>query len=255
MKPQMALKPMVFALAALMAAAAQANGGGWHPAPQPTGVVAAVVTDVQNSAGNKFDDTKTENNASSDNSVNGNSGNVGVNVQAGSGNQADNSAAISSAKGDFATVFGLVDVNQNSALNNFVNKGTQNNASLDNSLNGNSGNLGYNGQAGQGNQGKNNMAITTADGKNIAAAANTEQNSLANSYLNAAATSNGYGGHGGHGGSAQYVSNNSSLDNSINRNSGNVGVNLQSGSGNQGSNSLSIGQGCSVCSSGSGMRF
>jgi hypothetical protein len=253
MKPQMALKPMVFALAALMAAAAQANG--WHPAPQPTGTVAAVVTDVQNSAGNKFDDTKTENNASSDDSVNGNSGNVGVNVQAGSGNQADNSAAISSAKGDFATVFGLVDVNQNSALNNFVNKGTQNNASLDNSLNGNSGNLGYNGQAGQGNQGKNNMAITTADGKNIAAAANTEQNSLANSYLNAAATSNGYGGHGGHGGSAQYVSNNSSLDNSINRNSGNVGVNLQSGSGNQGSNSLSIGQGCSVCSSGSGMRF
>ncbi|MBC3302625.1 hypothetical protein SAMN04490182_1694 [Pseudomonas cedrina] len=248
MKPQMALKPLVFALAALMAAAAQA-GGGWHPAPQPTGVVASVVTDVQNSVGNKFDDTKTENNASADGSVTGNSGNTGVNVQAGSGNQADNSGAISSAKGDFATVFAVVDVNQNSALNNFVNKGTQNNASLDNSVNGNSGNVGYNGQAGQGNQGKNNLAITTADGKNIAAAANTEQNSLGNSYLNAAATSYGYG----HGGKAQYVSNNSSLDNSANRNSGNLGVNLQSGSGNQGSNSLSIGQGCSVCAS--GVRF
>ncbi|WP_017528526.1 hypothetical protein [Pseudomonas fluorescens] len=250
MKPQMALKPLVFALAALMAAAAQA--GGWHPAPQPTGIVAAVVTDVQNSAGNKFDDTKTENNASADGSVNGNSGNTGVNVQAGSGNQADNSAAISSAKSskdDVALVFAAVDVNQNSAANNFVNKGTQNNASLDNSVNGNSGNLGYNGQAGQGNQGKNNLAITTADGKSIAAAANTEQNSLANSYLNTAATSHGYG----HGGKAQYVSNNSSLDNSVNRNSGNVGVNLQSGSGNQGSNSLSIGQGCTVCAS--GVRF
>ncbi|MCM2378555.1 hypothetical protein [Pseudomonas marginalis] len=247
MKPQMALKPMVFALAALMAAAAQA-GGGWHPAPQPTGVVASVVTDVQNSVGNKFDDTKTENNASADGSVTGNSGNVGVNVQAGSGNQADNSGAISSAKGDFATVFAVVDVNQNSGLNNFVNKGTQNNASLDNSANGNSGNLGYNGQAGQGNQGKNNLAITTADGKNIAAAANTEQNSLANNYLNAAAT-----GYGHHGGKPQYVSNNSSLDNSVNRNSGNVGVNQQSGAGNQGSNSLSIGQGCSVCAS--GVRF
>ncbi|WP_431699986.1 hypothetical protein [Pseudomonas sp. BR20] len=249
MKPQMALKPMVFALAALMAAAAQANGSGWHPAPQPTGVVASVVTDVQNSGGNKFDDTKTENNASADGSVTSNSGNTGVNVQSGSGNQADNSGAISSAKGDFATVFAVVDVNQNSGLNNFVNKGTQNNASLDGSANGNSGNLGYNGQAGQGNQGKNNLAITTADGKNIAAAANTEQNSLANSYLNAAATSYGYG----HGSKAQYVSNNSSLDNSVNRNSGNVGVNLQSGSGNQGSNSLSIGQGCSVCAS--GVRF
>lgn len=245
MKPQMALKPMVFALAALMAAAAQA--GGWHPAPQPTGTVAAVVTDVQNSAGNKFDDTETENNASADNSVNGNSGNMGVNVQAGSANEADNSGAISSAKGDFATVFAVVDVNQTSGLNNFVNKGTQNNASVDNGINGNSGNVGYNGQAGQGNQGKNNLAITTADGKNIAAAANTEQNSLANNYLNTAAS--GYG----HYGKPQYVSNNSSLDNSVNRNSGNLGVNLQSGAGNLGSNSLSIGQGCSVCSS--GVRF
>ncbi|MBB4815004.1 MULTISPECIES: hypothetical protein [Pseudomonas] len=247
MKPQMALKPLVFALAALMAAAAQA--GGWHPAPQPTGTIAAVVTDVQNSAGNKFDDTKTENNASADNSVNSNSGNAGVNAQAGSGNQADNSAAISSAKSDAATVFGLVDVNQNSVLNTYVNKGTQNNASLDNSINGNSGNVGYNGQAGQGNQGKNNLAIVTADGKNIAAAANTEQNSLGNSYLNAAATSHGYG----YGGKPQYVSNNASLDNSVNRNSGNMGVNLQSGSGNQGSNSLAIGQGCTVCAS--GVRF
>ncbi|WP_371360019.1 hypothetical protein [Pseudomonas sp. KT_2_4] len=244
MKPQMALKPMVFALAALMAAAAQA--GGWHPTPQPTGTVAAVVTDVQKSEHNKFDDTNTENNASADNSVNSNSGNVGVNAQSGSGNQADNAGAISSAKGDFATVFAVIDVNQGSSHNNFVNKGTQNNASLDGSITGNSGNVGYNGQAGQGNQGKNNLAITTADGKNIAAASNTEQNSLNNSYLNTAASSHGYG-------KPQYVSNNASLDNSVNRNSGNVGVNLQSGAGNQGSNSLSIGQGCSVCAS--GVRF
>jgi hypothetical protein len=246
MKPQMALKPLVFALAALMAAAAQA-GGGWHPTPQPTGTVAAVVTDVQKSDHNKFDDTNTENNASADNSVNSNSGNVGVNAQSGSGNQADNAGAISSAKGDFATVFAVIDVDQGSTGNNFINKGTQNNASLDGSITGNSGNVGYNGQAGQGNQGKNNLAITTADGKNIAAASNTEQNSLNNSYLNASASSHGYGG------KPQYVSNNASLDNSVNRNSGNVGVNLQSGAGNQGSNSLSIGQGCSVCAS--GVRF
>ena len=159
---------------------------------------------------------------------------------------ADNAGAISSAKGDFATVFAVIDVDQGSSHNNFVNKGTQNNASLDGSITGNSGNVGYNGQAGQGNQGKNNLAITTADGKNIAAASNTEQNSLNNSYLNTAASSHGYG-------KPQYVSNNASLDNSVNRNSGNVGVNLQSGAGNQGSNSLSIGQGCSVCAS--GVRF
>ncbi|KRP71614.1 MULTISPECIES: hypothetical protein [Pseudomonas] len=244
MKPQMALKPMVFALAALMAAAAQA--GGWHPTPQPTGTVAAVVTDVQKSEHNKFDDTNTDNNASAKNSINSNNGNVGVNAQSGSGNQADNAGAISSAKGDFATVFAVIDVDQGSSHNNFVNKGTQNNASLEGSITGNSGNVGYNGQAGQGNQGKNNLAITTADGKNIAAASNTEQNSLNNSYLNTAASSHGYG-------KPQYVSNNASLENSINRNSGNIGANLQSGAGNQGSNSLSIGQGCSVCAS--GVRF
>jgi hypothetical protein len=248
MKPQMALKPLVFALAALMAAAAQA-GGGWHPAPQPTGTVAAVVTDVQKSEHNKFEDTNTDNNASADGSVNRNSGNTGVNNLSGSGNLGDNAAAISSAKGDFASVFAVVDVDQSSQHNNFVNKGTQNNASLDNSVNGNSGNVGYNGLAGQGNGGKNNLAITTADGKNIAAASNTEQNSLNNSYLNAATTSNGYG----HGGKPQYVSNNASLDNSVTGNSGNVGVNNIAGSGNLGSNSLSIGQGCSVC--GSGVRF
>ena len=249
MKPQMALKPLVFALAALMAAAAQA--GSWHPAPQPTGTIAAVVTDVQNSAGNKFDDTKTENNASADNAVNGNSGNAGVNVQAGSANQADNSAAISSAKSDAATVFGLVDVNQNSVLNTYVNKGTQNNASLDGSVNGNSGNVGNIGQAGQANQAANSVAIVTADGKSIVATASTVQNSLGNSYLSTAATSHGYG-H-GYGGKPQYVSNNASLDSSVNGNSGNVDNILQAGQGNMAGNALSISQGCTTCAS--GVRF
>lgn len=124
MKPQMALKPMVFALAALMAAAAQA-GGGWHPAPQPTGTGAAVVTDTQKSEHNKFDDTKTENNASADGSVTYNSGNVGVVNQAGSGNQGDNDVAIMSGKGDFLTVFSVIDSDQSSQHNNFINKGTQ----------------------------------------------------------------------------------------------------------------------------------
>lgn len=248
MKPQMALKPMVFALAALMAAAAQA-GGGWHPAPQPTGTGAAVVTDTQKSEHNKFDDTKTENNASADGSVTYNSGNVGVVNQAGSGNQGDNDVAIMSGKGDFLTVFSVIDSDQSSQHNNFINKGTQNNASLDGAVNNNSGNVGYVGQAGQGNQAKNSLAISTADGKNIAAATNTEQTSLNNSYLNAAATSNGYG----HGSKPQYVSNNSSLDSSVKGNSGNIGVVLQSGSGNQAANKLSVSQGCTVCTS--GVRF
>lgn len=247
MKPQMALKPLVFALAALMAAAAQA--GSWHPAPQPTGTIAAAVSGEQNSVGNRFDNTKTENNASANGSVNRNNGNVGNNAQAGDAQQAQNSVAIASASGDAATVFGETDVTQNSLLNTSVTKGTQNNASLDGSLNNNSGNVGSIGQAGQANLAANSVAIVTADGKSIVATASTVQNSLGNSYLSTAATSHGYG----HGGKPQYVSNNASLDSSVNGNSGNVGNTLQAGQGNMAGNALSISQGCTTCAS--GVRF
>ncbi|ROM56674.1 hypothetical protein [Pseudomonas rhodesiae] len=249
MKPQMALKPLVFALAALMAAAAQA--GSWHPAPQPTGTIAAAVSGEQNSVGNRFDNTKTENNASADGSVNRNNGNVGNIAQAGDAQQAQNSVAIASASGDAATVFGETDVTQNSLLNTSVTKGTQNNASLDGSVNNNSGNVGSIGQAGQANQAANSVAIVTADGKSIVATASTVQNSLGNSYLSTAATSHGYG-H-GYGGKPQYVSNNASLDSSLNGNSGNVGNTLQAGQGNMAGNALSISQGCTTCAS--GVRF
>jgi hypothetical protein len=252
MKPTMALKPLVFALASIMAVAAQANGGGWHPEPQPTGTVAAVVTDTQISKDNQFQDEKTENNASANGSLNGSNGNLGGNVAAGSGNQQDNAAAITSSAGDAAMVFAVVDVYQESKNDNYVNKGTQNNASLNNSANNSSGNVGVNVAAGQGNQQKNNLAIVTSDGTSIAAASNTEQVSLSNSYLNVAASSHGYG----HGyGQPQYVTNNASLNNSGNNASGNIGINVASGSGNQQSNTLSLSSGCTVCASGSNLSF
>ena len=46
------------------------------------------------------------------------------------------------------------------------------------------------------------------------------------------------------------VTNNASLDYSVNGNSGNIGVNNASGVGNQQSNSLSIAAGCSACAAG-----
>ena len=251
MKPQMALKPMVFALTALMAVAAQAggSGGGWHPTPVATGTVAAVVTDTQVSKDNKFDDTKTTNNASATGSLNGHSGNLGANAASGSGNQQDNAAAITSSADDAASVFAVADIYQESRSNKFDNKGTQNNASLNNSANNSSGNTGVNVAAGQGNQQKNNLAIVTADGNNVAAASNTEQQSLDNHFLNAAATTHGYGGQ------ATYVSNNASLNNSGNYGSGNIGLNVSAGSGNQQSNTLTLGSGCTQCAAGNGVRF
>ena len=119
MKPTMALKPLVFALAALMAVAVQADANKWYPTPAPTGTVAAVVTDTQISKDNKFDDTKTTNNASANHSLNRSNGNLGGNVAAGSGNQQDNAAAITSSADDSNLVFALVDVDQQSKQNDF----------------------------------------------------------------------------------------------------------------------------------------
>ncbi|KAA0942540.1 MULTISPECIES: hypothetical protein [unclassified Pseudomonas] len=247
MKPTMALKPLVFALAALMAVAAQADTSDKYK-PTPTGVVAAVVTDSQVSKNNKFDDTKTANNAAANGSLNNSDGNLGGNVASGSGNQQDNAAAITSSAGKAGYVLAEADIFQQSKHNNFVNKGTQNNASLNNSANDSSGNVGVNVAAGQGNQQKNNLTIVTADGTSIAAVANTEQVSLNNSYLNQAASKHGYG-------KPQYVTNNASLNNSGNNASGNIGINVAAGSGNQQSNTLSLGSGCTVCASGSKLSF
>jgi len=77
MKPTMALKPLVFALTALMAVAANAggHGGGGHPQPAPEATVAAV-SDAQSSHGNGVLNLGTQNNASANNSLNGSSGNA-----------------------------------------------------------------------------------------------------------------------------------------------------------------------------------
>ncbi|KAA8698300.1 hypothetical protein GIW54_21255 [Pseudomonas proteolytica] len=248
MKPTMALKPLVFALAALMAVAAQASPAEkWKPTPVPTGTVAAVVTDTQVSKDNKFDDTKTLNNAGANGSLSSSKGNLGANIAAGGGNQQDNAAAITSSADDAASVFAAADIYQESKDNKFINKGTQNNASLVNSANNSSGNVGVNVAAGQGNQQKNNLAIVTADGKNVASASNTEQVSLDNHFLNEASSKHSY--------QPQYVVNNAGLLNSANNASGNIGVNVAAGSGNQQSNTLTLGSGCTVCASGSGSKL
>ncbi|WP_339531263.1 hypothetical protein [Pseudomonas mucidolens] len=252
MKPTMALKPLVFALAALMAVAAQAGPAErWTPTPVVTGTVAAVVTDTQVSEDNVFDDTQTTNNASANGSLNGSNGNLGGNVAAGSGNQQDNAAAITSSADDAASVFAVADIYQESGSNQFDSKGVQNNASLNNSANDSSGNVGVNAAAGQGNQQKNNLAIVTADGNNVASASNTEQMSVDNEFLNAAASKHGYGY-----GQTQYVVNNASLNNSGNNASGNIGINVAAGQGNQQSNTLTLGSGCTACpTGGNAVRF
>ncbi|MHC6225484.1 heme utilization protein [Pseudomonas sp. X10] len=192
MKPKMALKPLVFALAAVMAVAAQAGGpgkGGHHgghqnndPSPLLALLVnagaAATVIDTQNNAGNRVLNEATENNAWMDSSANGSQGNLGANVAAGDGNQQDNVAAIATADEHFifGSAIAISSATQNNMGNNVKNYSTQNNAALNNSANGSSGNIGINVTAGDFNQQKNNLAIAVSGGRIATASASANQN-------------------------------------------------------------------------------
>lgn len=197
MKPTMALKPLVFALAAVMAMTAQAdgrgnghgNGHGNHGPKGPTleqllsisAGAGATVLDVQNSDGNVVTNQATRNTAEAADSLNGSNGNMGANIAAGDGNQQDNAAALATANDDMKFIFGSA-LSMSSATqvnnNNYVkNNSTQNNASLTNAGNNGSGNIGVNVTAGNFNQQKNNLAIAVSSGRVAQAAAAADQSS------------------------------------------------------------------------------
>ncbi|MGR4972719.1 heme utilization protein [Pseudomonas sp. LARHCG127] len=197
MKPTMALKPLVFALAAVMAMAAQADGrgngnghGNGHGNQGPRGPsfeqllsitagAGATVLDVQNSDGNIVTNQATRNTAEATDSLNGSNGNMGANIAGGDGNQQDNAAALATADESF--IFGsAVAVSSATQVNsnNYVkNNSTQNNASLTNAGNDGSGNIGINVTAGNFNQQKNNLAIAVSGGRVAEAAASADQSS------------------------------------------------------------------------------
>ncbi|MBJ2347469.1 MULTISPECIES: heme utilization protein [Pseudomonas] len=196
MKPTMALKPLVFALAAVMAMAAQAggndnnghgNGHGNHGPKGPTleqllsisAGAGATVLDEQNSDGNVVTNQATRNTAEATDSLNGSNGNMGANIAAGDGNQQDNAAALATADESF--IFGsavaassATQVNNNNHVNN---NSTQNNASLTSAGNNGSGNIGINVTAGNFNQQKNNLAIAVSGGRVAQASASADQSS------------------------------------------------------------------------------
>ena len=97
----------------------------------------------------------------------GSSGNVGINVAAGNGNQQDNAAAIANAGSDSSLdnsfVFGMAsataDVVQTSRNNRVDNYSTQSSAVMSGSASGAEGNIGINVAGGDLNQQKNTMAI------------------------------------------------------------------------------------------------
>ncbi|MFJ4255854.1 heme utilization protein [Pseudomonas monteilii] len=200
MKPSMAIKPLVFAIAAVMAVAVQAgqndrrndhhNGhhNNGHHTPPPTKIpvyATANAWDTQTSTDNRISNEGTINEAEMNQSGEGSSGNVGINVAAGNGNQQDNAAAIANAGSesslDNSFVFGMAsataDVVQTSDNNRVDNYSTQSSAVMSGSASGAEGNIGINIAGGDLNQQKNTMAIanTGAPLGNATATASAEQ--------------------------------------------------------------------------------
>ncbi len=228
MKPTTALKPLAFALAALMAVAAQAGGYNPHK-PQPTSS-AATVNDGQSNHGNVVLNDKTENNASVNESFRNYSGIAGSNTQSGDNNQGKNDVAITAGDADF--VFATVNSAQANYGNLVINSATENNASVNDSFNNGSGIGQSNVAAGTSNQGSNSVAINSGNGKGGASTINAAQEVTGNLSLNLSST--------GHGWKTTPVANNASVNNSFNTASGIVGSNVQAGSNNQGQNNVAI---------------
>ncbi|WP_448651607.1 heme utilization protein [Pseudomonas fluorescens] len=228
MKPTMALKPLAFALAALMAVAAQAGQPNHHPQPAPT-TAAATTLDGQSNHSNVVINDKTKNNASANDSYNHISGVANGNVLSGDNNQGKNDVAIVSGDADF--VFASAGTAQSNTGNFVLNSGTKNNASLNDSGNNASGIIQLNAASGTSNQASNSTAIASGNGDGGAAAVTGVQDVSGNLTLNLSS---------GHGWSTKPVVNNASVNNSMNYSSGVSNSNVLSGSNNQGQNNVAI---------------
>lgn len=270
MKHTSLLSPLAFALITVLASAAQAagSGGGYG---NPNGADASI-EDTQINHSNEVINNETKNTAGLEGSLDGAAGNVGVNVAAGDNNQQANAAAIATA--DAAFVFGgfasssasaSIGVDQQGYDNTLSNYGNPNNASVLDSANDATGNVAINVAAGNFNQQKNDMSIASSENALVADASvtilqtssgNQTENKLGNVFevdadLPTVASGFGFGFGGGGGYNPQTpqtpVVNNASLSNSLANASGNVGVNIAAGGGNQQSNSLAIAAGCNAC--------
>ncbi|WP_298182716.1 hypothetical protein [uncultured Pseudomonas sp.] len=324
MKTQFMLKPLVFALAAVLSAGVYADRNNNY-GPEKGGN--ASIVDSQNNHDNLVRNEGTVNDASVSGSLGGASGNVGVNVAAGDNNQQANAGAIAVA--DAHWVFGAaasanIDVDQTARNNTLRNFSVPNTASLTDSANNASGNVGINIAAGNYNQQKNDMAIGVSEtayaanaGVNVSQVSknNVTKNNATLDYgsvavslsMNAQGSYSGQSdqignvypdiwtgsshpngradGHfdldtatqggsdlNGDGGALAFneagtlglagsvtgsipvvagflspVTNTASISGSLNGASGNVGVNVSAGGGNQQSNSLAVAVGCTAC--------
>lgn len=226
MKASTVIKPLAFAIAAAVAVSAQAGGPNdkYKPDPYATkdaGAAAVTVTtqsinqgtvvnqgtrntarlgsSVNDSAGSGGSndnllgkshdhDPNPPSDDGGNNVADGAAGNIGVNIAAGDVNQQSNSAALSTADESFVfgTALAVTYTDQSGPNASVVNHGTQNNATVRDSLNNTSGNIGVNITSGNYNQQANSLAAAVSGGRVAVAAAITGQESSSNNVLNLA---------------------------------------------------------------------
>ena len=149
---------------------------------------AASAEDTQFIHANQVNNKKLTNTGSiGDNVGEGASGNIGMNVAAGDTNVQDNAAALAAVDAGF--VFGEstahVAVDQSNVLNNTINSGVMNNASIgQNAFANASGNIGVNVAAGTGNAQKNTMAASVSTARVANASLSSNQESIGNNIRN-----------------------------------------------------------------------
>lgn len=202
MKASMTLKPLVFAMAAVMAAgAAQAGSNDRHhrydhkhykppvagtPLDPNAGDAYAYAGRDQYIGSAEIGNEGTENTTEVDNSLRNSNGNIGANAASGSMNQQANNVAIATSDEDF--VFGVAtaesDIYQEGDAH-VSNVGGSNSATVSDSGNGSSGNIGLNAASGNANQQQNALAIATTSGYEATATATGSQ-SLSGSVDNKA---------------------------------------------------------------------
>ena len=215
------------------------------------GYSSASVSSMQLNGGNSVSNDVVDNSATvGGNALRGASGNIGVNVAAGDNNQQANDAALAASDAD--KVFSIASATslQGGAFNSTTNVGVDNSASLGgNALRGASGNIGVNIASGNSNLQQNSLAAsvstsTTAEasaGGTQVAAANTTNNAgvleIGLATLDASAT-----GFFPELPIAKVAHNNSASlgGNAVRGATGNIGVNIASGSNNMQRNSLAL---------------
>lgn len=180
MQPTMAIKPLVFALAAIMAVAAHAQQRNDNdPSLALSAGATATVMDAQSSHDNTVLNQGTQDSATLNGSGSNANGNLGVNVAGGNANQQDNAAAIATADQSFifGTAVSTTSATQTNNNNTAANYSTHATTALSNSGNSSSGNIGMNAASGDYNQQKNNLAIAVSGGRVATATASANQTS------------------------------------------------------------------------------